>query len=617
VSAIIYRPDIQGLRAIAVLVVIIFHFNPDWLPGGFVGVDIFLVISGFLITSILLNKKDQVNYNFLEALKYFYISRFKRIVPAYFVMLIIVAMLAAVFFLPQDFSIFKKGLEKAAWFNSNSYFSGYGDYFAPANNEQPLLHTWSLAVEIQFYLLAPVLILLLPIKSLKWILSILMVGLTLLAEYRLRAMGIEQATYYSLYARLPEFFAGCLVALCVFNAAPAQSNRPSWLSSVGLVLIILSTIAQPELGAFPGVAALLPVLGCMLLLAKPAEGLVARTLSNKYLVWIGALSYSLYLWHWPVLAVLRYITGAEVLNLGFTVVFVGLTLLLSLVSYYLIEKPFRVKHIQRKQILSWLLLALGIFGVSQSMAKVNTVFTPEQLPIEYRRYADPAIICHGKIVGDCLRGDLSSNREILVLGDSHAAMLNHFFDYLGKQLGFKARIITGSSCVTIPEFDYERIPEWAHERCLQQIKEAGRYIENGKTIFLAGAWNSNLKSKKFINSLDNFLASNQSIYLLSQVPRFLLNVQRVRRFEYLGLSGSVPVDSTYQKANRFLQRRYSNLKNVDFLNFDSLPIFENAPYFEKELMYKDEHHLNEIGSVIYAKSAMSKFSQHIFNSEEK
>ena len=165
-SAINYRPDIQGLRAIAVLVVMLFHFNPAWLPGGFVGVDVFLVISGFLIVSILLHKKKQPDCEITSVLKYFYISRLKRIAPAYFSMLVFVSLLAAVFFTSQDLAVYKNGLKQAIWFSSNHYFSGFGDYFAPENHEQPLLHTWSLAVEIQFYLLAPLLVLLLPIKAL-------------------------------------------------------------------------------------------------------------------------------------------------------------------------------------------------------------------------------------------------------------------------------------------------------------------------------------------------------------------------------------------------------------------------------------------------------------------
>lgn len=282
-----YRADIQGLRAIAVLAVMVFHYNPAWLPGGFVGVDVFLVISGFLITSILLHKKAQAGYNLLPTLKYFYASRFKRITPAYFVMLVLVALVAAVFFLPQDFNTFKKGLEKAAWFNSNNYFAGFGDYFAPANHEQPLLHTWSLAVEIQFYLLAPFMVLLLPVRWLKWIFAGLLIGLSAIAEYRLRLLSIEQATYYSLYARLPEFFAGGLAALYVTTVSGGKS--PAWQGTLGLLLITMAAIAQPMLGPFPGIAALLPVAGSVLLLSRPAQGWVGKLLSCKTLVWFGAL----------------------------------------------------------------------------------------------------------------------------------------------------------------------------------------------------------------------------------------------------------------------------------------------------------------------------------------
>ncbi len=208
-----FRRDIQGLRAIAVLLVMLFHFNPVWLPGGFVGVDVFLVISGYLIVSILLDKKSQPEYRLFNTLRYFYLSRFKRIAPAYFAMLIVVSLLAAVLFLPSDLAIYKQGMKQAIWFNSNHYFADFGDYFAPANHEQPLLHTWSLAVEIQFYLLAPLLVLLLPSKLLKWLFASLLICLTAVAEYRLRVLGIEQATYYSLYARLPEFLAGGLLAV--------------------------------------------------------------------------------------------------------------------------------------------------------------------------------------------------------------------------------------------------------------------------------------------------------------------------------------------------------------------------------------------------------------------
>ncbi|MGM0984795.1 MAG: acyltransferase family protein [Pseudomonadota bacterium] len=355
-------------------------------------------------------KKAQPDYTLPATLKFFYASRFKRIAPAYFVMLVWVALVAAVFFLPQNFNTFNKGLEKAAWFNSNSYFADFGDYFAPANHEQPLLHTWSLAVEIQFYILAPFMVSLLSVRWLKWIFAGLLIGLTAIAECRLRLLGIEQATYFSLYARLPEFFAGGLAALYVTTVSGGGRSPAAWLGTLGLLLIVMATITQPLLGPFPGIAALLPVAGSVLLLSQLTQGWVSKLLSCKILVWIGVLSYSLYLWHWPVLAFLRYYTGAEVLSVEFSLMFILLTLMLSITSYYGVERAFRTNRTNKKQALGWVLLASGVLGTSQAMARVNSVFTPEQLPIEYRRYADPATICHGKMVGDCLKGDLASDK---------------------------------------------------------------------------------------------------------------------------------------------------------------------------------------------------------------
>lgn len=176
-----YRSDIQGLRGIAVLAVMLFHINPTWLPGEVVIVDVFFVISGFLICSILLNKKAQVGYNNIITIKYFYSSRFKRIAPAYFTML---ALVSAVLFLSKDVSTYKQGFLQAILFNSNNFFAALGDYFAPANHEQPLLHTWSLAIEIQFYLLAPFLLLMVSNRALKWILPALIFATISLAEYR-------------------------------------------------------------------------------------------------------------------------------------------------------------------------------------------------------------------------------------------------------------------------------------------------------------------------------------------------------------------------------------------------------------------------------------------------
>ncbi len=606
-----YRPDIQGMRAIAVLAVMLFHFNPVWLPGGFVGVDIFLVISGYLITSILLAKKEQPDYRLSTTLRYFYISRIKRIAPAYFTMLVLVSLLAAVLFLPQDLATYKKGLIQAAWFNSNHYFASFGDYFAPANHEQPLLHTWSLAVEIQFYLLAPFLVLLLPTRTLKWLLAILLICLTAIAEYRLRVLGIQQATYYGLFARLPEFFAGALVA--VFMLTSGNWGPKPWHSYLGLALVLFAATTQPLLDPFPGLAALIPVLGAVLVLQRPVQGVAGQLLASTPMVWLGQLSYSLYLWHWPVLALLRYYTGTQVLDISSSLLFITLTFLLATLSYYWVETPLRERHTRLKQTLAYGLLASAILATSPSMAKINQALSPPPLPVEYLRYADPATICHGQIVGDCLKGDLSSNKEVLVLGDSHAAMLNLFFDQLGKELGFKARIITASSCVTIPGFDYHRIPENARKACLAQIKIVQKYLLNAKVIFLGGMWSWHLSSNDFRHALNAFLAERRLngtwIHFIEQEPLLSRSPLRSLRFNSLGLPSKDYIDPVYRHANEILQSLAAQNSLTVSLGFEATGFFAQVPFADRNLIYMDEHHFNERGAKRYATAVSGAFAE--------
>lgn len=607
-----YRLDIQGLRAIAVLAVIIFHFNPAWLPGGFVGVDIFLVISGFLIGNILLSKKEKLEYSLPGTLKHFYVSRFNRIVPAYFSTLIVVSLVVSVLFLPADFSIYAESLKNAVRFNSNNYFAVFGDYFAPANYEQPLLHTWSLAIEIQFYLLAPFIFLLLPKQLLRWMLPVAVLLLTAYSEYRL-LQGMHQSTYYSLQARLPAFLTGGWVAVLMSRVCDQRMNacrQKQWLSYIPVVLIAFAFVLPNPTGHFPGIAGLVPIAAAALFIWLNAKNKVTDFLSEKAMVFIGMASYSLYLWHWPVLAIIRYLTGKEKLDWIFVLAFIFLTLVCSVASYYFIETPLRKKS-SKQQAIGYACLIFAAFGTAIGAKKLSEYFTPEPLPTEYTRYADPSIICHGKVVGECLKGDLSSVREVLVLGDSHAAMLNHFFDYLGRELGFKARIITASSCVTIPGFDYQRIDEWAQKPCLAQIKQAEKYLISAQTIFLAAAWHYQLPSAEFQSSLTDFLAKQSKvgskIYILEQEPLLSKNPQRVLRFKHLGLDPIININPSYLQFNSSLRRLSAAYPDVTTLNFEETGVFAQAPFADGIPIYYDEHHLNEEGAKHYAAFVLSKF----------
>lgn len=382
-------------------------------------------------------------------------------------------------------------------------------------------------------------------------------------------------------------------------------SQKLWLTSLAVSLIIFALVLPKITGHFPGIAGLLPTLGAALIILLNANNRLTQLLANKTLVWIGALSYSLYLWHWPVLAFMRYYTGAEILNWQYSLAFIALTLGLATASFYWIETPLRLKR-SNKQLLGYASLTLLLLVTAVGMKKINAYYTPEPLPVEYTRYADPKTICHGKIIGDCLKGDLNSDKEVLVLGDSHAAMLNHFFDYLGKELGFKARIITASSCVTIPEFNYQRIAEYAHKPCLSQIEEAKKHLEKAETVFIAASWNWHMQSQAFNQALTNFLkkeAPQAEKYIISQEPLLNRHPLRNQRFTHLGIGTKAGLDKDYLRTNQFLKEISKTANKNNYLALSELDFFKQAPIYKQKLMYLDEHHINEVGAVEYAKQS--------------
>jgi hypothetical protein len=203
-----------------------------------------------------------------------------------------------------------------------------------------------------------------------------------------------------------------------------------------------------------------------------------------------------------------------------------------------------------------------------------------------------------------------------VLGDSHAAMLNIFFDYLGKELGFKARIITASSCVTIPNFEYQRISEWAQKACLSQIEEAKKYLDTVDTVFLAASWNWHLESKEFKKALADFLQDDAlriSKYIISQEPLLNRHPFRGQRFNYLGLEVKTVIDKDYLRTNQVLQELVLATNNTTYLALDELAIFKQVPIYGGQLTYYDKHHLNEVGAIEYAKQALLTISQEVIN----
>jgi len=597
-----HRDDIQGLRAVAVLAVIIYHANHNWLPGGFIGVDIFFVISGYLITGIVLRQKTERRFNFIS----FYASRLRRIVPAYFFLLASVAAVMAVLLIPRDFDTFFDSLKSATYFNSNSYFSDQSDYFSPASHELPLLHTWSLAVEMQFYLFLPALLVIVPTRFVRATLG-LMAAFLFMYSALLLASGEKQAVYFSLLARIPEFLVGALLATTgIPSLTNPFRNMKAW---TGLALISLSFILISEEAAYPGLLALAPCIGTALLISASGS-VVNKWLASRAAVFIGTISYSLYLWHWPVLAGFRYYYETYELPASILLASAVLVAALSIASYVLIENPLRQVN-ERKGAFKLAAIAAIAFLVVIISKTMNPMVT-RPLPVEMTRYAAPEEICHGQIVGECLRGDLAAGEEILLLGDSHAAQLNHFADEIGKALGIRVRVITASSCVPLDGFDLDRLPEWARPPCEKQIATVKPYLESADAVLLAGMWQFHGKSPQFMAALEKFMAAtakrDQSLIVLAQVPMLTSNVQRMYRFNALGSVKAAQLEGTWQNANRKVEEMVNKYPNASFLDLTSLPLFAAPPFANGELIYHDSHHLNEIGSKRYGDAAAAEIA---------
>lgn len=596
------RLDVQGLRAIAVLAVLLYHANSGWLAAGYVGVDVFFVISGFIITALLTARTDKID------LPAFYASRIKRILPAYFVMLGVVCIVSAVLFLPSDFGLFRDSLKSSALFTSNRYFADFGSYFAPRADELPLLHTWSLAIEMQFYLFFPLLVMCLPRQWRLTAFALLAILLFAWGGYRMLAGG-QDKMYFALLARIPEFMVGAVVALLMQRRelSPALAG----LSGVAGAALLACSFVLIDKQHFPGFWALLPCVGAGLIIAA-RRGPVSTLLATGPMVWLGGISYSLYLWHWPILALIRYYTGQYELTPAWLLVFASSSLLLAWLSYRFVETPVRKASGMRRQVPRWAAAVAVLLLVVWGGQRLNASLVPS-LPLELTRYAAPELICHGTRVGTCKRGDAEAEVSVLVIGDSHAGQLNYFFDQVGKERGVAYRVLTASSCVPIPGFDVERLRAWARKPCSEQIDAVARELPKVDKVIIAGMWQYQMQSALYAKAFADFLAStalqHKAVVVLAQVPMFDTDVQRARRFMALGLPSPIIVNREWQVANQQVEAIVDRVPGVRFLNFSNSSFFAAAPYHEGLLIYRDSSHLNEVGASRYGHFAAEQIQR--------
>ena len=432
-----YRPSIDGLRAIAVLFVVCFHAFPEILNGGFIGVDIFFVISGYLISGILIRGLDQKHFNFFE----FYARRVRRIFPALCLVLISIFILSY-FLLPSSgFREINKHIAGGAGFLSNFLLWGEAGYFDTSSSTKPLLHLWSLGIEEQFYILWPPFLYLLYKKRLSFFYAILsftvfsfLLNLSISSQYKI-------ADFYSPISRFWELSLGGLLAAYAYkkegsisffskllNALKIRKSQSSLqengVAFLGLALLVLSASCFHKDDAYPGWRALMPTLGTALLLITSDKNWVQkRFLSHPILLFIGVISYPLYLWHWPLLSLMRIIEGGQIE--GFTALaIVGFSIMLAFLTFQLIEKPIRFgkNKKQKTLLLSILMLFIGCLSflayLTGEKAHLSSQFLDQ---LVWNSWSDAA--CENKYhISPCQVN--GGQPELMILGDSHS---NHLY----------------------------------------------------------------------------------------------------------------------------------------------------------------------------------------------
>lgn len=434
-----YRSEIDGLRALAVVPVLLFHAGFRAFSGGFVGVDVFFVISGYLITSILIHEFRAGDFSIGK----FYERRARRILPALFLVLMACVPMAWIWLSPKDINDFSNSLIAISLFVSNFYFWLSSGYFETASELKPLIHTWSLSVEEQYYLIYPVFLWCIwrfGARVMIWVLILMLLTSLCVAQWLAYIKPIF--AFYMLPTRSWELMIGGLAAIYAshINVKIDCKKMAHQIASIaGILLIIYAILFYDQTMGFPGLFALAPTIGTSLILLFATKNtLVGRVLGAQPMVWIGLISYSLYLWHQPLFAVARSIGPKEILPLDYLWL-IALCFTLAYLTWKFVEQPFRSsKKISGRQvfrytlIISMLGLATGV--VCKYFSNYKNKYTVEEaIILSYENYDYKPVLREGKCFLDPEQNVESFSKDclvnegggILVWGDSHAAALSY------------------------------------------------------------------------------------------------------------------------------------------------------------------------------------------------
>jgi peptidoglycan/LPS O-acetylase OafA/YrhL len=597
-NALKYRSDIDGLRAVAVLAVLLFHLDPGYLKAGYLGVDIFFVISGYLITRIVYTEVMERKYTFTN----FYVRRSKRILPPLYFMIILTLIAAYIILLPYDF--FKTGISIAAaiLFVSNMQFAlRTGDYFSSDSSEWPMLHTWSLSVEEQYYFILPIALIFF-IKYLRLNLLAVLVVVALasfvLAEYMSARSSLAGMSYYILLTRMGELLVGSVLAILHARGTAKSNSTP--LATLAAAILLATLIFFDKQLVFPGFSALLACLPIAMIIHTEGTW-VNRLLENKLVVWIGLLSYSLYLFHWPVLAFARYIlnTTEGYLHLPLVTQAICLVLIfaLSTFSYYAVERPLRRTSIVGIKALilyfvipsaALVLLAAGVVlkkGMPERFS-TDTIDTSFQFS-HIDKNQCPSLVNLG-----CVGGDKESETDILLYGNSHAEHHFELLSLLAKDSGKRIKMYASGGCGLTKK----------SAKCDSTLSAYSEALEQGTELsILAFRWDQNFDNEEYLTVLDELIrqaqASSERVIVMAQPPLLNFSPSKIENCNRLGVPCPKPANSIndlFPAYNDAIAQRVTAL-GAEF--FDPYVNIEDSSqlYEEDRLLYSDMDHLSVYG----------------------
>ncbi len=494
-----YRRDIDGLRAIAVIAVVLYHFGMPGLGGGFVGVDVFFVISGFLIGGNLWREIDRTGRLQLGT---FYMRRIRRLAPAYVVMVLVTFAVGWLVLLPFEYRELGKSMISATIYLSNVLFYRQAGYFDAASEEKPLLHTWSLSVEEQFYLVLPLTLLLLMRWRLVWVLVLIWAG-SLMANLWFTPRD-HMAAFYLFPLRAWEMLSGVLLA--IWMAQRPAWLAPRWTGELGVLLIFGSIFLITAGDGFPGWWVIFPVLGSVMVIAAGTrDSFAKKTLSMREPVFVGLISYSLYLWHWPVLTLATYSRGGFV-SLAEGAAWLGLAIALSILSWRFVEQPTRrVGTVSARQILLGMLAgSAAIIGLGGLVFKGDGMQGRfgDDVAVHVHASADflqdwsrCQVAINGPLTGleICAIGPENKTPQVLIWGDSHVRAMREGLAKAAQDTQVAGMIIWRAGCP--PVFDLTKDENTAtatqDAACYtanQQVRTALHQLDEIELVFLVGRW---------------------------------------------------------------------------------------------------------------------------------